>query len=190
MPCETRFCRQLSASGDVAAIHRRFAKHHKDILRQRAGRALTDWQTALCLFFARVEKTGLNWFLYGSGTLAVRGIDIMPGDLDFWVDDADLAGRIFEDLLIEPVTTMTGWIADKGGRAYSGCIVEWLSGVHPTSEPHEQNPACHPYEKHAHWQGFAIPVAPLDLQLAVLERRGLTERVNRVCRFMARKACE
>jgi hypothetical protein len=80
---------------------------------------------------ARVQGTQLRWFLYGSGALAVRGIDVEPGDLDFCVNDAHLVGALFEDLLVEPVTTMTDWIADQGGRAFAGCLLEWMAGVHP-----------------------------------------------------------
>lgn len=75
------------------------------------------WEETLDLFLRRVDRTPLRWFLYGSGALAVRGIDIQPGDLDFWVSDSQRAGRIFEDLLVEPVTTsgeMSGPMADPG----------------------------------------------------------------------------
>ncbi len=82
------------------------------------------WEETLDLFLRRVKGTPLRWFLYGSGALAVRGIDVQPGDLDFCVNDAHLAGGIFDDLLVEPVTTMTGWIADCGARAFAGCLFE------------------------------------------------------------------
>jgi hypothetical protein len=182
------FSRNLSASNDVAAIHRRFASHLQAILLQSARQATVDWQGALRLFLARVEGTGLNWFMYGSGALAVRGIDVTPGDLDICVDDADLAGHIFADMLIEPVTRMSGWVADRIGRAYAGCIIEWLSDVNPAADasPHEQGAAARTRVEHAMWNGFSVPVAPLDLQLAVLERRGLTQRAAKVRAYMMR----
>jgi hypothetical protein len=76
----------------------------------------TPWEQALEEFLARVEGSGLDWFLYGPRALAVRGIDVDPRDLDFNVSDAYLAGRLFADLLVEPVTKMTGWVADRGPR--------------------------------------------------------------------------
>jgi hypothetical protein len=60
------------------------------------------------------------------------------------VDDAQLAGALLEDLLVEPVTAMTGWNADSGGRAFAGCLLEWIAGVHADvdePEPHEQGTA-------------------------------------------------
>ncbi len=178
------FSRALSVWGDVAAIHRRFASHLRDMLLQSARIAPIDWQGALRLVLGRLHGRSLNWFLYGSAALAVRRIDVSPGDLDFWVDDADLAGRVFADLLVEPVTTMKGWVAEKGGRAYAGCIFEWLSDVHPTSDPHEQGADALPRVEHVAWEGFWVPVTSLDLQLAVLERRGLTERASKVRSYM------
>lgn len=179
------FSRSLSVWGDVAAIHRRFASHLPNILLQRARKAPINWESALHLFLTRVEDTELNWFIYGSGALAIRGIEVTPGDLDIWVDDADLAGRIFADLLIEPVTQMQGWVADKIGRAYSGCVIEWLSGVHATNEFHEQGAAALACLERTTWNGFSVPVSPLGLQLAVLERRGLAERAAKVRCHMA-----
>jgi hypothetical protein len=178
-----RFVRRLSATGDVRRTHANFARHLQEMLLQSARRRPVQWCQALEVFLERVEGSRLRWFLYGSGALAVRGIDVGPGDLDFWVDDAQLAGILFEDLLVEPVTAMTGWIADSGGRAFSGCLFEWIAGVHADvdkPEPHEQGPTAAARLEHVRWHGHDVPVAPLDLQLAVNQRRGLTSRVQKI----------
>lgn len=178
-----RFVRRLSVSGDVLRTHARFARHLQEMLLQSARLRPVRWQQALEVFLERVEGSRLRWFLYGSGALAVRGIEVGPGDLDFCVDDARLAGTLFEDLLVEPVTAMTGWIADSGGRAFSGCLFEWIAGVHADvdePEPHEQGPAAAARLEHVRWHGHDVPVAPLDLQLAVNQRRGLTGRVRKI----------
>lgn len=87
-----RFVRRLSATGDVLHTHANFARHLQEMLLQSARRRPVPWWQALEVFLERVEGSQLRWFLYGSGALAVRGIDVGPGDLDFWVDDAQLAG--------------------------------------------------------------------------------------------------
>jgi hypothetical protein len=183
-----RFVRRLSATGDVLRTHANFARHLQEMLLQSARRRPVPWWQALEVFLERVEGSQLRWFLYGSGALAVRGIDVGPGDLDFCVDDAQLAGTLFEDLLVEPVTAMTGWIADSGGRAFSGCLFEWIAGVHADidePEPHEQGPAAAGRLEHVRWHGHDVPVAPLDLQLAVNQRRGLTSRVQKIHAYMS-----
>lgn len=182
-----RFLRRLSATGDVLRTHANFARHLEEMLLQSARLRPVPWWQALEVFLERVEGSQLRWFLYGSGALAVRGIDVGPGDLDFWVDDAQLAGTLFEELLVEPVTAMSGWIADSAGRAFSGCLLEWIAGVHADvdePEPHEQGPAAAGRLEHVRWHGHDVPVAPLDLQLAVNQRRGLTGRVQRIHAYL------
>lgn len=184
-----RFVRRLSATGDGLRTHANFARHLQEMLLQSARRHPVPWWQALKVFLERVEGNQLHWFLYGSGALAVRGIDVRPGDLDFWVDDAQLAGTLFEDLLVEPVTTMTGWIAGRGGRAFSGCLIEWIAGVHADvdePEPCEQGPTAAARLEHARWHGHDVPVAPLDLQLAVNQRRGLTRRTEKIHAYLSR----
>ncbi|MEV6901993.1 hypothetical protein [Amycolatopsis sp. NPDC051372] len=177
-PAGDRFLRTLSATGDVRRTHANFARHLEEMLLQSVRRRPVPWEDALEIFLDRVEGSRLSWFLYGSGALAVRGIDVGPGDLDFSVVDAHLAGRLFEDLLVEPVTEFTGWVADRGGRAFAGCVIEWIAGVHETGEPHEQSPTGR--LDHVRRRGHDVPVAPLDLQLAVSRRRGLTDRVRKI----------
>jgi hypothetical protein len=178
-----RFRRNLSATGDVLRTHRNFARHLEEMLLQSARLRPVPWEDTLDLILRRVQGTPLQWFLYGSGALAVRGLDVDPGDLDIWVDDAHLAGNLFEDLLVEPVTAMTGWVADLGGRAFAGCLFEWLSGVHPEIDqpaPHEQGPYALGHLEQVSWRGSRVAVPPLDLQLSVAERRGLTERATKI----------
>jgi hypothetical protein len=178
-----QFIRNLSATGDVWRTHANFARHLQEMLLQSARRRPVHWRGALEVFLARVEGTPLRWFLYGSGALAIRGIDVDPGDLDFCVDDAVLAGAIFNDLLVEPVTTMTDWIADYGGRAFAGCLFEWIAQVHADIDqpaPHEHGPTAAARLEQVCWHGHEVPVAPLDLQLAVCDRRGLVDRAQQI----------
>lgn len=184
---QEQFVRDLSAGGDVLAIHANFARHLEEMIRQSARVAPVRWEQALEVFLKRVDGSGLSWFLYGSGALAVRGIDVDPGDLDFHVSDAYLTGRLVAEFLVEPVTEMTGWIADRGGRAFCGCLFEWLSGVHPDVDeptPHEQGRVAASRLEIATWRGHKIPVAPLDLQLAVARHRGQDDRIAKITRAL------
>jgi hypothetical protein len=92
------------------------------------------WQDALLEFLRRVDGSGLHWWLYGSAALAVRGIDVEPGDIDISVSDAELLGTIFDDLLVTPVEHLEGWVAGRIGRAYHEAIIEWLSEPHATND--------------------------------------------------------
>lgn len=184
-----RFVRDLSATGDVPAIFANHARHLEEMIRQSARLSPVFWEQALEEVLARVEGSELDWFLYGSAALAVRGIDVDPGDLDFHVSEAYLTGRLFADLLVEPVTEMTGWVADRGGRAFFGCTIEWIAGVHPDVDqptPHEQGPVAASRLEAVAWRGHQIPVAPIDLQLAVARHRDLHDRVTKILDWQTR----
>ncbi|HWA66015.1 MAG TPA: hypothetical protein VG899_06545 [Mycobacteriales bacterium] len=182
------FTRRLDRSADVAEIFGRFTSRVELMIQQSLREVAIDWQAGLVEWVGRVQDSGLRWWLYGSGALAVRGVDVTPGDLDLHVSDASLAGRLLADLLVEPVTELTGWVADRGGRAWHGVLIEWLSDAHPSGAdpPHEQEPAAGDHLEHVVWRGLTIPVPALALQLAVAERRGLPDRAELIRRAMQR----
>ncbi len=66
-------------------------------LRQAAGLEPVPWAGTLDLVCARL--TGVDWWLTGSGALAVRGLAVTPGDLDLVVSGAD--ARRVRDLLLD-----------------------------------------------------------------------------------------
>lgn len=156
------FVRQVAATPDVELIFENFTAHLEEMVLQSARVRPTRWEVGLEAFLDRVEGTGLNWWLYGSGALAVRGIEVEPGDLDFAVDDAMLAGE--------------QWT----GRAFYGATLEWLAGAHPSgsSPPHEQEPAARAHLEAVTWRGRYVPVPELGLQLAVANQRGLRDRAR------------
>jgi hypothetical protein len=180
------FVRRLDAAADVEEIFDRFSRHIEVIVRQSARLERIDWERGLCEVADRGYGSGLRWWLYGSGALAVRGVDVEPGDLDFHVSDAYLAGRLLADLLVEPVTRMSGWVADVGGRAYAGVLIEWLAGAHPSGSnpPLEQEEAARDHLELIRWKGRDIMVPSLRLQLAVAQRRGFDKRAALIRRLL------
>ncbi len=181
------FARRLSDEAGIEEIFRRFSDHVELMVLQSAGLRPVDWQSALEAFVDRIGETGTGWWLYGSAALAVRGIEVTPGDVDLAVEDSRVVGEAMRDLLVEPVTQMTGWVADAGGRAFHGAIIEWLSGAHPTglSPPHEQEPAAGEHLELVNWRGRAIPVPRLGVQLAVAASRGLGHRCSLIRQAMS-----
>ena len=172
------FTRRLDDAPGSEAIFARFTRHVETMIRQSARLERADWETGLAELAGRAEGSGLRWWLYGSGALAVRGLSIEPGDLDVHVSDAALAGRLMADLLVEPVTRMRGWVADAGGRAYAGILIEWLAGARATGTepPDEQEEETVGHLELLPWRGRQIPVPSLKIQLAAAERRGLGDR--------------
>jgi len=180
------YVRKLSASIDITRIHEHFRRHLKDMVLQSARLRPVPWDAALEEFLARVEDTSLDWWLYGSAALAVRGLDIAPRDLDFAVDDAHHAGRIFNDLLVEPVTGPLDWVAQWIGRAFHGALFEWSARAVPAVElaPNEFGRWAADRLQTITWQGHRVRVPPLEAQLAVALHRGLTDRAAMIRQLM------
>jgi hypothetical protein len=175
----TRWFRE---SPSIPRYYERFAASIEQMVQQSARLVPIPWEEALCEFLRRIDGSGLHWWLFGSAALAVRGIDITPGDIDLNVSDADQAGSIFDDLLVTPVEELEGWVAKRIGRAFHGAIIEWLSEPHPETDdaasPHEYGPHIARRLESVEWRGYRLRVPPLNAQLATCERRGLTDRVQ------------
>lgn len=183
---DNSYVRKLSANGDLTRIHENFRRHVKEMVLQSARLAPVPWDIALEEFLARVSGTGLDWWLYGSAALAVRGIEIVPGDVDFAVDDAHHTGRIFHDLLVEPVTGPLDWVAKWIGRAFHCALFEWSAHAASAVEsaPNEFGRWAADRLETIAWRGHPVRVPRLDVQLAVAVQRGLTDRAAMISQLM------
>lgn len=160
------------------AVFHRFEHHLPLMLLQSSRQVEPDWKTGLHAFAERMDGSGVFWWLYGSAALAVRGIDVAPGDVDLAVEDAQRTAEAMESLLVLPVTYMPRWLADWTAWSFAGAIVEWIQGAHPTgsSPPHEQEPAIIDSLEEVSWEGHPILVPPVSSQLAIVEARSLMAR--------------
>lgn len=125
----------------------------------------------------------VDWCLVGSGALAVRGIAVAPRDIDVVVAEQDF-GRVvshLRDHLVEGVSETDDWIARWFCRAFLDGRVECIAGVPAwvdAPEPSDFGPEAWSRRERLAWCGIHVAVPPLDLQLAVSRRRGMTERAD------------
>jgi hypothetical protein len=168
----------------IPRYYERFAASIESMVLQSARLVPIPWEEALEVFLRRVAGSKLTWWLYGSAAVAVRGIEISPGDIDISVDEPYLAGEIFDDLLVTPVEELDGWVARYVGRAFDAAIIEWTSDPHADNDgparPGEFGPNVAPLIENIEWHGRQIGVPPLSVQFATCQRRGQTERIELV----------
>jgi hypothetical protein len=168
----------------------RFKLTLQDVLDQAAGRRLPPWDEALDAVAERLRAARASWFLAGSAALAVRGIDIVPRDLDLVVADAPRAIEALGDVQTEPVSANRpgAWIARWFGRGFLHARVEWIADVDPAIDtyatPNEYGPAAAARLDRVRWLDHDLLVAPLDVQLAVTEQRGLAARAEEIRDFL------
>jgi hypothetical protein len=146
---------------------------------QAANVHADPWQKALLALLQRIERQNINWWLVGSAALAVRGLKIVPRDIDLCTDDASAHSLdiMLGDCLIEPVQNVRGWVSNWFGRAFLHTRIEWVGGVDEYLDDDEVTdfgPVAASRKETITWHGYALEVPPLDLQLLVSERRGLT----------------
>jgi hypothetical protein len=184
--------RWFVASASTPRYYARFTASIESMVLQSARLVPVPWEAALREALTRLHGSGLSWWLYGSAALAIRGIEVEPGDIDFNVRDCASMGTLFDDLLVTPVERMDGWIARCGARAFSHTIIEWISG--PLAEfddpdaPHEQGPFIEPLLETIAWRGHIVRVPPLAAQLRGCELRGLTKRADLIRGALGRAA--
>jgi hypothetical protein len=166
-------------------IFARFASFAEEMILQASGVRSVPWDKALLSFLERTSGESVDWWLAGSTALAVRGIDSVPRDLDIITDTdgAQRLGRAMSEWLVEPVQESHGWIARWFGRAFAHARIEWVGDVENWVDdrgPSDFGPAARTKLQTVRWGGYKIRVPPLEMQLAVCERRGLNDRAQKI----------
>jgi hypothetical protein len=143
------------------------------------------WEQALLTFLKMVEGKNIDWWLVGSAATAARGIDIQPGDIDLCTSEADALTlqNLLSDSVIQPLQDSTGWVGKWFGRAFLGARLEWVGGLNESSDAgtiSDFGLLAHSRLEMIQWNGYAIRVPPLDLQLETSVRRGLTDRAEKI----------
>ncbi|MDQ1327658.1 MAG: hypothetical protein QG641_941 [Candidatus Poribacteria bacterium] len=170
-------------------IYLNFEQYAEEMILQMVGVHSVPWDRSLLAFLQIIENEEVNWWLAGSAALAVRGIDVIPHDLDLVVDGASAIklGELLLDYLVEPVLPSHGWIADWFGRAFLYARLEWVGNVSDSvdsTDVTDFGPIAGSHLEVIDWHDKKIHVPPLELQLKVTERRGLTERAEKIRHFM------
>lgn len=188
---EVGFARSFPAPvEDLDRIYANFDRNIGTMLRHVAREEQVPWESALHAWLKQLEGQDVTWFLGGSAALAVRGLRVEPRDIDIITDTcgAQRLGEIFAHALVEPVVPVKGWICDWFGRVFIEALIEWVGKVAPFvdhPEPSDFGPIAASRLERVVWKGYELRVPPLELQLAVSERRGLVQRAEAIRRFIS-----
>jgi hypothetical protein len=164
----------IEVLGDKAtreAVIANWKDHGPAVVEQAVGLRPVPWPDALRAFVRSMDGSDVWWFLVGSGGLAVRGLDIAPGDLDIVTDRDGIYAltQIFKDQLLEPVVEGRGWFfCELAARLFLHARIDVVGNVRGAvddPQPRPFGPEAASRIEMVEWDGFEIPVAPLDLQL-------------------------
>lgn len=174
---------------ELDEIFRHFERSAEVMVRQAAGQESVPWEAILERLVALTQGHNVEWCLVGSAALAVRGLDVSPGDVDLVTSEqgAEDLDRLLRDQRIEPLQRSEGWIWRSFGRAFLGGRLEWVGGVNDGAdrpEASDYGPTALSRLEVVRWRGIDLKVPPLDLQLAANERRGRAERAGQIRRWL------
>jgi hypothetical protein len=153
-----------------------------EMVRQRMSGTAPGWAGALADLLDRAGQARVPVAVIGGVALAVRGVDVRPGDIDVitTVEGADALGDCYRDVLVVPVADQPGF--GIWGRAFTGGIrVEWLGNPAQAQEgpwplAAQEWTIASPYEE-VRWQDRVLRVPPVELARRIEVHRQRLDRV-------------
>jgi len=146
-----------------------------------------NWRDSLKIFAERCKKEKIRWYVFGSASEAIIGVDIKPFDLDIiiHVDDFYKVETLFLEYLIEPfVDYKDTWVVQFFGRI---CIEGIMIDIAAEKKLNEENSE---YET-IFWENYDIKIYPL-LKRYNIEKEGKNreERIKKMEEYMKRNGIQ
>jgi hypothetical protein len=139
-------------------------------------RADGQWESALLAFAEKCHANGIEWYIIGSISEAVFGVNIKPHDIDIVIHVSDFyrVKDIFLDSLIEPFVDNQGtWLVRCFGRL---CLNGVMIDIAADKKMNKEN---HTYDSIS-WNGYNIEVEPLKTRYAIELQRGRKDRIKAI----------
>jgi len=137
-----------------------------------------NWQRVLTLLAQMFNKNKIEWYIIGSASEAVLGVDINPHDLDIVVHTRDFykVKDLSRDYVIEPLGDNKGnWLVRYFGKL---CVDGASVDIAADDKLNMENNREH-YEK-VTWNGYEVYITPLSERYKVEIQRGRTDRITAI----------
>jgi hypothetical protein len=141
-----------------------------------------DWKKSLKIFAKRCEKKNIKWYITGSISEAVIGVEIIPNDIDIFVGVNDFykVEENFTEYLIEPFVDNKGtWVVQYFGRL---CIEGIMFDI--AADKGRQN---YEYDQTT-WEKYTIRMEPLLKHYETEKSRNRKERIEKIEEYMIRNS--
>lgn len=131
------------------------------------------------------ESNGIKWWLAGSAALYVRGIDVLPHDIDVMTCKTEIEKlrQAVGKHISEPFHHVTNWVVKGFGVVYRRYRIdyafepeEWVDGNGCV----DFGPYAQSHLEEIKWNGRTILVPPLELHIKSNLERGRTEVVDKI----------
>lgn len=131
------------------------------------------------------ENNGIKWWLAGSAALYVRGIDVLPHDIDVMTYKTEITKlkKSVENYISEPFHHVTNWVVKGFGVIYRQYRIdyafepeEWVDGNGYV----DFGLYAQSHLEEIKWNDHTILVPPLELHIKSNLDRGRIEIVNKI----------
>ena len=160
-------------------------KEYKEIIKRNfalLGQAwiagVFDWKKVLLFITQKFAENGIEWYILGSVSEAVFGVNIIPHDIDVAVHTRDFykVKDLLTEYVIEPFGDNKGtWLVRYFGKS---CIDGASVDICADDKMNFEN-----YEK-VSWNGYDIFITPLKLRYETEIQRGRMDRVKAIEEYM------
>jgi hypothetical protein len=138
-----------------------------------------NWKESLKKFAERCMAEKIKWYITGSISEAVIGVEIIPHDIDIFVNTNDFykVGQLFIEYLIEPFVDTNGWVVQYFGRI---CIDGIMFDIVADKNRNEGN---YDYDNII-WENYKLKIEPLLKRYEIERSRNREERIKRIEEYM------
>ena len=139
-----------------------------------------NWEKALLHFAKICKENNIIWFLTGSGCDAVRGVKVLPHDLDVEILSAHWkkAEKVFDEYIVEPFIETKGWSRDNFGRlVVEGTQIDMVSDKGYDLLQHDYEPYI--------WNGYTLWLEPFMSRYRIEIERGRQDRISSFKSFLS-----
>lgn len=169
-----------------------FVRYAEEVYGEARFSGSPHWRDGLRHFLQTVDGSGLEWFLIGSAAMAVQGIEVVPAGIDIMfphLSDLVQVRDLFAPDTLRPLTECAEWVCGGFGSIFHSCEIAMAFEPMDRLDAPEPNDSGRYAASHLEtvvWEGWTVPVPPLQLLLNVNRRRGREERVRLILEHMSR----
>ena len=170
---------------NIEKVKDNFKNYAEEMFLQMGYFKEVKWEETLLSFIDKVKAYDIDWWLTGSCALCVRGIPILPHDVDIMLNskDIDKIKSIFSDYIVEPITSSKGWVVDYFGVLFLNARIDLAFDPQEfvdKPEPSDFGLYAMNNIETIKWNSKIVRVPPLELQLQVNRRRKRYDRVKAI----------
>jgi hypothetical protein len=178
---------------DFRAIAARWVRYLREARDRRVTPAAVD--EALAWVADRHAGAGIDWWLTGSAALYVRGIDLLPHDIDVMthLGEAEALASVVAPSIVEPFHHVSDWVVKGFGVIDRGVRIDyafepeaWVDGQGIV----DFGPYAEQHLEEVSWRGRVLRVPEVETHLRSNEARGRLERVALIRGYLQRDGGE